>query len=115
MVDSRAFDATRLLVHALLGSGKFAMARDILRGMLETAPDDAGTRRNLVRAHLGLGEYAEAEPAARVLAEQEAGDDRLPALFFHAHALWGCGRTVESRAVVDRYAALLHERADGKG
>jgi len=105
-MDGRAFDATRLLVHVLMGAGKFAAARDLLRGMLAAAPDDAGVRRNLVRAHLGLGEYVEAEPVARMLAGQEAGDDRLPALFFHAHALWGSGRTEECRAVIERYAAL---------
>ena len=105
-MDDRTFDATRLLVHALMGAGKFVAAKDLLRGMLAAAPDDAGVRRGLVRAHLGLGEYAAAEPPARTLAERETGDDRLPALFFHAHALWGCGRTEECRAVVERYAAL---------
>ena len=108
-MENRSLDATRLLAHVLLGSGKYAAARDLLRGVAEAAPDDARARRNLVHALLCLGEYAEAEPEARALASREAGGDMAVALFFHAHALWGCGRTVESRAVVDRYAELLAE------
>ena len=106
-MDSRSLDATRLLAHVLAGSGKYAAARDLLRGVLAAAPDDQATRRGLVHALLRLGEYAEAEPEARALAERETGPDRATALFFHAHALWGCGRTAESRAVVEQYAALL--------
>ena len=106
-MDSRSFDATRLLAHVLAGSGKYGAARDLLRGLLEAAPDNLSVRRSLVHAHLGLGEYAEAEPVARALTERESGENLPPALFFHAHALWGCGRTEECRAVVERYAALL--------
>jgi thioredoxin-like negative regulator of GroEL len=106
-MDSRALDATRLLAHALLGSGKYATARDLLRGVVAAAPDDQAARRGLVHTLLCLGEYEEAEPLTRELAKRETGGDGVAALFFHAHALWGCGRTTESRAVIERYAALL--------
>jgi hypothetical protein len=92
-----------------MASGKFAAARDILLGLAAARPDDLPSRRNLVAAHLRLGDYAAAEPLARDLAERAAGDDRAPALFFLAYALWGCGRTADCRMVVDSYVEALRE------
>lgn len=109
-MDTREQDAIRLLTHSLMETGKFAAARDLLLGLAQSCPGDVFARRNLVQAHLRLGEYAAAEPLARELAAAAGGDDMAPALFFHAHALWGCGRLDECRAVVGRYAERLAAR-----
>ena len=106
-MDTRSLDATRLLAHVLAGSGRHREARDLLLGILAADPGDAAARRSLVAARLALGEYDEAEPDARRVADTEEGAGRAPALFLHAHALWGCGRLDECRAAVDRYAASL--------
>jgi len=106
-VETRSLEATRLLAHVLLGSGRYGAARDLLRGVAAAAPGDLAARRGLARALLALGEYAEAEAVARDLAGRETGAGRPPALFFHAHALWGCGRVAECREAVRRYAAAL--------
>ncbi len=112
-MDGRSLEATRMLAHGLLGAGRYAAARDLLLGVAAADPDDTGALRALARARLMLGEYAEAEPVARGLAERETGRDRICALFFHAHALWGCGREAECRRVVERYAALRAESVSG--
>jgi thioredoxin-like negative regulator of GroEL len=109
MTDAREADALRLLAHQFMNTGRFAQARDLLAGLSHSLPDDAFALRNLVCARLHLGEYAEAEPLAARLAAGAEGKDRAPALFFHAHALWGCGRTDECRAVVDNYIGELQK------
>lgn len=114
-MDSREADAVRLLVHALMGAGRFAEAEKLLAGLLAAGPDDAFAKRNLVQARLRLGRYAEAEPLARELvAEAETGagnaDARAAARFFLAHALWGCDRADESRREVERYAEEINAK-----
>lgn len=106
-MDSRQAESLHLLAQALMGGGRFANAETILLGLIEVMPDDRFARRNLVECRLRQGKYAEAEPMAAELAASETGADLIPALFFHAHALWGSGRTEESEKVVQRYAQEL--------
>ncbi|MDR1519802.1 MAG: tetratricopeptide repeat protein [Planctomycetota bacterium] len=107
MMNERELDAMRLLAHSLAWAGRFAEASGLLRGILAVSPDDVQARRGLVHSLLRLGEYEEAELLARRLAAEEKGAERIPAIFFHAHSLWGCGRLDECRATVEEYAKTL--------
>lgn len=106
-MEERETEAVRLLCHVLMGVGKYQRARDLLIGLAEAAPGDGWVERNLVLCRLRIGEYEEALPLATQLAEKAKGWDRIPALFFHAHALWCCGRLEECRRTVDDYAREL--------
>ncbi|MCC8191019.1 MAG: hypothetical protein LIP77_10375 [Planctomycetes bacterium] len=112
-MHQRDAEAVLLLADSLLGAGQPAAAATVLRGLAASGTADIRVTRLLVAALLEAGSYVEAEPAARELATQATGGDLAPALFFHAHALWGCGRTEECRRVVDRFAAALASDADG--
>ena len=106
-MDERESESVLLLARSLLGVGKPAEAAELLQGLAAARPDDAGIRRLLALALLELGKYVEAEPVARALAATATGKDVPPAIFFYAHALWGCGKLDECRRQVDRYAASL--------
>ncbi len=104
-----------LLARALLDSGRNAEARTMLSGLVAAGEDNALVRRNLAVALLRQGEYAEAEPLASGLVKEARGAELAPALFFLAHALWGCGRVEESRQIVARYReAMENEKEDSK-
>jgi Flp pilus assembly protein TadD len=107
-MDEREVESVKLLIQSLMNAGRFAAARDLLAGLAETDAEDVFVQRNLVQAHLRLGDYEAAEPPARRLAEKTDGADEAPALFFHAYALWGCGRQDECRGVVAKYAESLN-------
>lgn len=111
-MHERDVEAVLLLADSLLGAGRPESAVPLLRGLEATDSRDVRIRRLLVRALLDAGDYAAAEPVADALTLAAAGDDLPPALFFHAHSLWGCGKVDESRRSVDRYAAAL---AAGRG
>jgi thioredoxin-like negative regulator of GroEL len=106
-VEERELEAARLLAGGLIDAGRFEAARDVLAGLIAADPGDLFARRNLVRVRLALGDYAAAEPEARMLAERASGPDRAPARFFHANALWGAGRIDECRREVELYAREL--------
>lgn|GEM_PF-2872294 len=112
-MEEREFESVRLLCKVLVGTGKYRRARELLAGLVKAAPGDAWIERNLVLSLLRLGEFEDALPAAAGLAGRASGADRIPALFFHAYALWGCGRTEESRRVVEEYSRELSRRRGG--
>jgi predicted Zn-dependent protease len=109
-MEERELDAVRLLAGGLIAAGRFEAARDVLAGLIAANPGDSFAMRNLVRVRLALGEYAAAEPEARMLVGRASGADRAPARFFHANALWGAGRIDECRREVELYARELAAR-----
>ncbi len=113
-MDEREFEAVKLLCRVLIGTGKYRRARELLSGLAESAPDDEWINRNLVFSLVRLGEFEAALPVAARLAGKAAAGDRAPALFFHAYALWGSGKTGESRRVVEEYSREL-SRLPGRG
>lgn len=106
-MDARELEAVRLLALCLANVGKFAEARDILKGVVKADPKDIRARRCLVSASLEIGDYAGAEPHALYLAETTEGKDKIPALFFLAHALWGQGNLEGCKKTVDKYVAAI--------
>lgn len=106
----RDAEAVLLLADSLLGVGKSGPAAELLRGLFAAGGGDVRVRRLLTRALVEAGDYAAAEPFARELAETAKRDERAPATFFYAYALWGNGKREECRRQIERYAAAL---ADG--
>ncbi len=108
-MNERETESVKLLIRSLMDVGRFAAARDLLRGLAaeEGGADDPFVTRNLTRTLLHLGEYGAAEPLARREAERARGADKAPALFFLAYALWGLNRQEECRETVEQYAASL--------
>lgn len=112
-MEERELEAVKLLCKVLVGTGKYLRASDLLSGLARQVPGDAWIERNLVLSLVRLGKFEDALPVARVLAGKAADGDKVPALFFHAYALWGCGKTEESRRVVEEYSREL-ARCDGR-
>lgn len=106
-MEEREYEAVQVLAELMVRSEKYQLARDLLQGLLELRPDDQKVRRNLVHTQLALKDYAGAEPLARGLVAESGGEDKVPALFFHAHALWGLDKLAESRSEVELYAKEL--------
>lgn len=112
-MEERELEAARLLAQCLVNVGKHVEAADILRAVVKADPGDYRARRCLVSAALAAGDYKGAEPHAVFLVETTRGEERIPALFFLAHAMWGMGNAQACRRAVEQYKAALAEHAAG--
>ena len=107
-VNPRSTGTQRELANALLRTGQGGRARDVLRDLSEARPDDVSVLYQLSQVYLELGDYDEAEVAARgVLALEPRGirgPYALAAVYARQHAYRDIVDTLEPTVEAQRSA-----------